>query len=320
MKLRLVVGVLLALVALAPLRAVAQVETREGIALQNQIMDLRRQLDAMQSGRPAGGSTLGGYQPTPLAPAAAAAAAPGALDAQLLDRVQRLEDQMRELRGRIDDADNTRQRQFDDLNKKLDDLSFKLGMAPAGAAAGAAAAGPGAAGAAGGAAGGAAAGGGTGTLGKLPAATATGSATPTALVPPAAAPPPPGKRTAELILQEGNAALARHDYAAAEIDAREVLANSKSPRASDAQFLLAQTLAGRRDYSAAAVAFDDAYNRSHTGSHAQDSLLGLANALAAINEKRAACATLDKLRSEFPTPRADLREPIATARKTAACH
>lgn len=283
---RLVTGILLCVLGVPLAPAWAQVDSREGIQLQNQILDLRHQLDALQAGRPAaGGSNLGGYQPTPLAPAAGAgAAAPGALDAQLLDRVQRLEDTVRELRGRIDDADNTRQRQIDDLNKKIDDLSFKLGNAPAA---------------------------GTPATLAVPA------------VPPAAPPPPPaasaGKRTPEMLLQEGNAALARHDYPAAEAAAKEVLANGRGPRATDAQFLLAQTMAGRHDYSAAAVAFDDAYNRSRTGTHAADSLLGLANALTAINEKRAACATLDKLRSEFPSPRADLREPIAAARKSAAC-
>ena len=142
-----------------------------------------------------------------------------------------------------------------------------------------------------------------------------------ALTPPAAAPAaaPAAHRTPELILKEGHAALARRDYAAAEADAKQVLANGKGPRATDAQFLLAQALAGKRDYSAAAVAYDDAYNRSRTGVHAQDSLLGLAHALTAINEKRAACATLDKLRAEFPTPRSDLREPIARARHSAGC-
>ena len=120
-------------------------------------------------------------------------------------------------------------------------------------------------------------------------------------------------------MQEGNAALARRDYTAAEAAAREVLAFPRSPRAVDAQFLLAQVLTGKRDYQAAAVAFDDTYNRNKVGSHAQPALLGLANSLTAINEKRAACATLDKLKAEFPTTRADLRDQVAAARQKAGC-
>lgn len=120
-------------------------------------------------------------------------------------------------------------------------------------------------------------------------------------------------------MQEGNAALARRDYAAAEAAAREVLRFPQAPRAADAQFLLAQALNGKRDYQGAAVAFDDTYNRNKTGGNAQPALLGLANSLIALNEKRAACATLDKLKAEFPNPRADLREPINGARQRAGC-
>ena len=121
-------------------------------------------------------------------------------------------------------------------------------------------------------------------------------------------------------MQEGNAALARRDYPTAEAAAREVLAGGRaSPRAGDAQFLLAQSLAGKRDYQAAAVAYDDAYNRSRTGSRAPDALVGLANSLLGINERQAACATLDKLRAEFPSPRPDVREAVVAIRGRAGC-
>ena len=86
--------------------------------------------------------------------------------------------------------------------------------------------------------------------------------------------------------------------------------NRTSPRAYDAQFLLAQALMGQRQYSQAAIAYDDTYNRSRKGAHAPDALLGLANSLIAINEKKAACDTLTKLRAEYPSPRPDIREAI----------
>ena len=66
-------------------------------------------------------------------------------------------------------------------------------------------------------------------------------------------------------MQEGNAALARRDYAGGRgVRARGAEQGSRtSPRADDAQFLLAQALAGQRNYRAqAAIAYDDAYNRS----------------------------------------------------------
>jgi TolA-binding protein len=136
------------------------------------------------------------------------------------------------------------------------------------------------------------------------------------LAPPAVA---PGPRTPEIALQEGNAALARHDYQKAEAAAREVLANRTSPRAYDAQLLLAEALAGDRQNAQAAIAYDDAYNRSRKGVHAQDALLGLANSLAAINEKKAACDTLGRLRVEFPQPRPDVQQGALAARQRIGC-
>jgi tetratricopeptide (TPR) repeat protein len=136
---------------------------------------------------------------------------------------------------------------------------------------------------------------------------------------PPAPPPPPVKRTPEMILQEGNAALARKEYPIAEAAAKAALA-AGGPRATDAQFLLARSLYGAKDYTGAAVAFDDAYKRSKTGVHAPDSLLGLADSLAAIQEKKAACQTLEKLAAEFPNLRPDLKARAATARRDAGCH
>ena len=128
------------------------------------------------------------------------------------------------------------------------------------------------------------------------------------------------KRTAELALQEGNAALGRRDYVAAEAAAREVLESNKAgPRGYDAQFLLAQSLAGARKSTDAAIAFGETYNAAKQGSHAQDALIGYAVNLTTIGEKKAACDTLDILRSQFPNARADIVARATTARQSAAC-
>ena len=79
---------------------------------------------------------------------------------------------------------------------------------------------------------------------------------------------------------------------------------------------LADVVLGR---PAPAIAYDDAYNRSRKGIHAQDALLGLANALAAINEKKASCDTLNRLRGDFPALRPDIRDGVAAASQRAAC-
>jgi TolA-binding protein len=277
--------------------AAAQMDSREAIALQNQILDLRRQVQALQD--------QGGRSGTPTYLGRGASPPPSGgsdLLPQLLARVDALEEQVRQLRGQADETANQVQRMGADLSKRIDDMAFQSQNPQSG--------------------------------GRPPAAAQPPLLPPTAnlpLVPPpsslggsSAGQPPqtaaPGRRTPEVAMQEGNAALGRRDYQAAEQAAREVLTGSRtSPRAYDAQFLLAQALMGERQFSQAAIAYDDAYNRSRKGAHAQDALLGLANALTAINEKKAACDTLTKLHTEYSAPRTDLRDPIATATQRAGC-
>ncbi len=283
------------LVALAAAPARAQFDTREGIALNNEIAELRHDLQALREQIGRGGVSSGDNSSSLGSSRAAPAAAGGSseLIAQLLQRVSELEDEVRGLRGRVDEADNARQRLGEDLGKQIADLNFKLdGMA--GGTARPPAPGPAAA--------------------PVPV-----PAAPPPPVPPPAAPAVPPRRTPELALQEGNAALARRDYAAAEAAAREVLAGPRGPRSNDASYLLAQSLAGRRDWAKAAVSYDDSYEHARTGPRAQDSLLGLAVALTNLNEKKAACQTLDKLRIEFPIARPELRDSIAYARQHAGC-
>ena len=279
----------------------AQVESREGIALQNQILELQRQVQGLQAQAGRGSPTyLGGGHSAP-----ATSTGSSDLVAQLLSRVSVLEDQVRQLRGRVDELQNQADRQSADLSKKMDDLAFQMRS-------------PGAA---------------TPSAGPMPPQPRPVQPQPMSSQPgalslapqpmqPTAPPSPPApvKRTPEMSIQEGNAALARRDYTSAEQAAREVLIGSRtSPRAYDAQFLLAQSLMGQRQYSQAAIAYDDTYNRSRRGGHAEDALLGLANSLIAINEKKAACDTLGKLRAEFPAPRPDLRDGIATAAQRGGC-
>ena len=279
MRILVAVGLVITVLAMAaPARA--QVESREAIALQNQIYELKRDIQALreQPGRaaPSGGASV-------LSGPSRASSGGSEIAAQLLDRVISLEEQMRVLNGRIDEIDNAAQRRQADMAKQLADLQFRLDNG-----------GP---------------------------AAAPGRPTPPPSAPAApAAPPLPVKRTPALALQEGNAALARRDYAAAEAAAREVLAAGKgTPAAYDAQFLLAQASQGSRNYPQAAIAYNDTYDKSRQGGHAQDALLGLANSLISLNEKRSACAALDTLRSQFPSPRPDVAQRAAASRSQAGC-
>ncbi len=270
----------LAVASITPARA--QMDTRDAIVLQNQILELRRDMQVLreQGGRGGGGSAV--YRPAPAGNAGGA----NEITAQLLDRVNQQDDQIRQLRGRLDESENARQRQFETLNKQIGDLSFKLGQGAAPAPSNVA------------------------PPSNPPPRQLSGEPLPLA-------PALPVRRTPELVIQEGNAALARHDYTTSEAAARELLAGPRTPRSTDAQFLLAQSLEGRRDYGQAAVAYDDAYNRNPNGSRSQDALLGLAGSLAAINEKAASCATLNKLRAA--TPRPNLIPAMSAIAQRAGC-
>ena len=280
MRVGLLCALAVSVVVAGPARG--QMDSREGIILQNQILELRRDLQTLQAQRG------GGYAPVP-APYRAPSGG-GDLAAQLLERVATLEDSVRQLRGQVEEQGNAMRRLQEDLSKQVSDLQFQLRSA-AGA----------------------------------PPQPAPSRTPPPANLGAGPETPPvpaerPARRTPEMSLQEGNAALARRDYPAAEAAAREVLAAGRnSPRASDANFLLAQALMGQRNFQGAAVAYDDAYQRSRTGSRAPDALIGLAGALTGLNERLAACSTIDKLRAEFPALRRDLRESVAALTARNGC-
>jgi TolA-binding protein len=121
-------------------------------------------------------------------------------------------------------------------------------------------------------------------------------------------------------LHAAQQAIISGDYRGAEAHARAILATAKSsPQAYQAQFILAQSLYGQGKPQDAAIAFDDAYNRNHTGDYAPQSLLGLANSLTAIHQEAAACDTLASLNSQFPTPPAGLGPHITAAEHRAHC-
>jgi TolA-binding protein len=212
--------------------------------------------------------------------------------ASLLDRVQGLEQQVRELRGQVEALRNAETTGTADLSKQIADLNFRVQTLENG--------------------------------GRPPVAAGLTSPPPGNLAPPpgapvaAAAPAATPRRTPEVTLQEGYAALARRDYKAAEAAAREVR-SMVGPRNANANFLLAQAMAGQRNWPAAAVAYNDSYDAARNGTHAPDSLLGLANSLVALGDNRAACDALAKLSHEFPRTRDDLREPISATRGHAGC-
>ncbi len=127
-----------------------------------------------------------------------------------------------------------------------------------------------------------------------------------------------GTRDRTRMLKEGDAALARGDYAAAVAAARAM--NGNAEHNDDAQLPLARALYGQRQYAQSAKAFGDLYNGAPKGLHAADALLGWAETLTAVNDKVTACQMLARLDTEFPATGANLSDAIASARQSAACN
>ena len=286
-------GLLLAILLLAlPGHARAQVETREGIALQNQILQLRQELDALRRAAPgggmappqAGGSLLGGSA------APARPAAQGDIVQTLLERVQRLEDDLRTVRGRAEQAEFNERQLRERVEKLQGDLDFRLQQIE-GQRQGAAPAQP-----------------------ARPATPATTAAPAQPAAPAATGPRPPQRAIAD-----GQAALARRDFPAAEAAAREVIASREATQQVNAQILLGDALIGRRDFAGAAVAYDDARRRSPTGPRAPDAAVGIANAFIGLNNNSDACTVLNNLRSARPDLTGPVADRAADARRRAQC-
>lgn len=267
---------------LASSGAQAQIESREGIALQNQMLELRREIEQLRRG----GSSLA---PPSSAPRGAGG---GELVGQLVSRVAEMEEEVRRLRGRNQELEFRNQRLAEDIEKLRGDLEFRLQQLETGR--------PGA---------------------PRPATPPTQQRSDAAPRPDA--PPVPaastGPRTPERALSEGQAALARRDYTAAEAAAREVIAARTPARAQDAQLLLGDSLAGRRQFQNAALAYDEAYRRNRQGGRAPEALLGLSGAFSGFNARREACDTLDQLRSEFPRLSPPLAQRAEQARRANGC-
>lgn len=125
--------------------------------------------------------------------------------------------------------------------------------------------------------------------------------------------------TPDGMLASGKAALQKKDYAEAQSDAESALKNAKGAFKVDAQFLLAQSLAGQKQYRQSAVAYYDAYRQAPKSGRAPDALLGVSASLLALGDKKASCEALSKLKAEFPTPSTRVAHAAEVYAKRGSC-
>jgi tol-pal system protein YbgF len=273
-----------------------------------------------------------------------------AVDTQI--RMDRLEQQMRELTGKVEDQANEVQQlrqHLDQINSDIDVRFGELNQGPGEARAGArAAAAPPPAPPPGMRAEGLPANA-SGETADLPGA---GAAPPGALVPipdasgtltppgasPSAArfapqaarvaageglrPPPPTLPSAPASAQYNSAfgLLRRADYSAAENAFRSFLQqHPDSGLAGNAQYWLGESYYARGKYGDAAVAFAEGYKRYPKGPKASDTLLKLAMALGRADQKQNACIAFSQLDHDFQHLAIAVKQRAATEKKRFGC-
>jgi tol-pal system protein YbgF len=131
------------------------------------------------------------------------------------------------------------------------------------------------------------------------------------------------------VLHEGSVAeqynyafglLKQADYPAAEEALKSFIHNHPNdPLAGSAQYWLGETYYQRADYADAASAFAEGYKRYPKGTKAADELLKLGMSLARANQKQNACVAFAQLDREFPNPTTAIKERAKDEKKKLGC-
>lgn len=94
--------------------------------------------------------------------------------------------------------------------------------------------------------------------------------------------------------------------------------NQSGPLASAARYWMGQSYFVNKDYQQAASIFLEGYQKDQKGQKAPDTLLKLGMSLTALEKKKEACATFDKLSKDFPKEANGFRN-LPAERKRAGC-
>ncbi|HVA35012.1 MAG TPA: tol-pal system protein YbgF [Stellaceae bacterium] len=259
-------------------------------ALNDRLDRMERDLNALERQVYRGG----GAPPATAAGGSPEAPGPAALQSQ--DRMDRLEDQMRDLNGKIEVINNAISQLSDRLNKLSSDVDMRLSALEHGATAPLA----------------------SGPSGP-PSRPGVGQSQATAAPAGGAAATPQGASPAEQY-QGAFALLRRADYPGAEQALRTFVAqHPKDSLAGNAQYWLGETYYVRRNWKDAAIAFAEGYQKYPKSSKAPDDLLKLAMSLGKMGQKANACAALGRLGRDFPQMPANVRGPATAEKKHLGC-
>jgi tol-pal system protein YbgF len=112
----------------------------------------------------------------------------------------------------------------------------------------------------------------------------------------------------------------RRDYALAENSFRAFLQKFPNDRLTpDAQYWLGESLFQRQQFREAAEAFLTVSTKYETASKAPDALLRLGQSLAALGEKEAACASLGEVLRKYPRASVAIKQGVEREQKRVRC-
>ena len=114
--------------------------------------------------------------------------------------------------------------------------------------------------------------------------------------------------------------LRQTNYDQAEIALKQFIEmHSADPLAGNASYWLGETYYVRADYQTAAQVFFEAFQNSPKGTKAPDMLLKLGMSLARLDKKNEACATYDKVESDFAKSNPRIKSAVSRQRQQSRC-
>ena len=114
--------------------------------------------------------------------------------------------------------------------------------------------------------------------------------------------------------------LKQADYPAAETALKSFIRQHPNDGlAGSAQYWLGETYYARGNYAEAAIAFAEGYKRYPKGTKAADDLLKLGMSLARVDQKQNACTALAQLDRDFPNPGNTIKERAKDEKKRLGC-
>ncbi len=114
--------------------------------------------------------------------------------------------------------------------------------------------------------------------------------------------------------------LRQTNYDQAEIALKQFIEmHSTGSLAGNARYWLGETYYVRADYQTAAQVFFEAFQNSPKGTKAPDLLLKLGMSLARLGKKNEACATFDKVESDFATSIPRIKSALSRQRQQSRC-